>query len=315
MLASAPQSRPGFIEPRGLAHHQLGRAHRGIGLGDRKLDALVLADRPAEHHALVGVVGRLLDEPFGVADAFRRRSGCARRSCRRGCSGSPCLPRRSGSRPAPCMLSKNTSVVEWFIMVRIGRMVRPLPSRLAHVDDEHRQAVGALRRLFLRRGAREQQHQVGMFGAAGPDLLAVDDVVVAVALGGGLQRGGVGAAGRLGDAEGLQAQFAGGDAAAGTASSAPRCRAAAACPWCTSARGRRRRCSPRAGLPRGSRLPRDELQARAAIFLRDQHRRDSRPGSALARTRSGRPSRDRACASIRRESARRAWRRRRGCRQ
>ena len=25
------------------------------------------------------------------------------------------------------MLSKNTSVVAWFIMVRIGRMVRPLP--------------------------------------------------------------------------------------------------------------------------------------------------------------------------------------------
>ena len=26
------------------------------------------------------------------------------------------------------MLSKNTSVLLWFIMVRIGRMVRPLPS-------------------------------------------------------------------------------------------------------------------------------------------------------------------------------------------
>jgi hypothetical protein len=50
-----------------------------------------------------------------------------------------------------------------------------------------------------------------MFGAAGPDLLAVDDIVVAVALGDGLQRGGVGAAGRLGDAERLQPQFAAGD--------------------------------------------------------------------------------------------------------
>ena len=82
---------------------------------------------------------------------------------------------------------------------------------LAHVDDEHRQAIGALLGLFLRRGAREQHHQVGMFGAAGPDLLAVDDVVVAVALGEGPQRGRVGAAGRLGDAERLQPQFAAGD--------------------------------------------------------------------------------------------------------
>ena len=110
------------------------------------------------------------------------------------------------------MSVKNTSVVEWFIMVRIGRIVEPVVLGLAHVDDEHRQAVGALLGLFLRRGARQQDHQVGIFGAAGPDLLAVDDVaVVAVALGKGLQRGGVGAAGRLGDAERLQPQFAAGD--------------------------------------------------------------------------------------------------------
>ncbi len=55
-------------------------------------------------------------------------------------------------------------------------MVRPL--RRAHVDQEHRQPVGALRHLLARRGARQQQHQVGMLGARGPDLLAVDDVVV-----------------------------------------------------------------------------------------------------------------------------------------
>ena len=83
---------------------------------------------------------------------------------------------------------------------------------LAHVDEEHRKAIGALLGLLLRRGARQQQHQVGIFRAAGPDLLAVDDVaVVAVALGKRLQRGGVGAAGRLGDAERLQPQFAAGD--------------------------------------------------------------------------------------------------------
>ena len=34
------------------------------------------------------------------------------------------------------MLSKNISVVAWFIMVRIGRMVMPLPTAGAHVDDE-----------------------------------------------------------------------------------------------------------------------------------------------------------------------------------
>ena len=43
--------------------------------------------------------------------------------------------------------------------------------------------------------------------AAGPHLLAVDDVLVAVPDGAGLELGGVGAGRRLGDAEGLEAQF------------------------------------------------------------------------------------------------------------
>ena len=47
----------------------------------------------------------------------------------------------------------------------------------AHVDDEGGQAVGARPGLLARGGAGEQQHQVGMFRAAGPDFLAVDDVV------------------------------------------------------------------------------------------------------------------------------------------
>ena len=46
------------------------------------------------------------------------------------------------------------------------------------------------------------RHQVGMLGARGPDLLAVDDVLVAFLLGEGAQVGGVGAALRLGHAEG-----------------------------------------------------------------------------------------------------------------
>ena len=87
----------------------------------------------------------------------------------------------------------------------------PWPTRGAHVDDEGGEPVGAPLRLVARRGAREQQHQVGVLGAAGPHLLAVHHVMVALALGEGAQRGGVGAAGRLGDAERLQAQFAGGD--------------------------------------------------------------------------------------------------------
>ena len=75
------------------------------------------------------------------------------------------------------MLSKNTSVVAWFIMVRIGRMVRPL-SLTARMSTRNTDSPSVrFFDLLARRGAREQQHQVGMLGARGPDLLAVDDVV------------------------------------------------------------------------------------------------------------------------------------------
>ena len=83
--------------------------------------------------------------------------------------------------------------------------------RLAHVDQQHGHAVGRLLRFLARRRAAQQKHQVGMFGAADPDLLAVDDVAVALAPREGADARRIGAAGRLGDAERLQAQCAGGD--------------------------------------------------------------------------------------------------------
>ena len=65
--------------------------------------------------------------------------------------------------------------------------------------------------LVDRRRAGEQQHQVGLEHARDEHLLAVDDVAVALADRGGLELRRVGAGVRLGDAEGLQAQLAGGD--------------------------------------------------------------------------------------------------------
>ena len=50
-----------------------------------------------------------------------------------------------------------------------------------------------------------------MFGARGPDFLPTDDIMIAFAHRGGLERAGVGPAGGLGHAECLQAHFARGD--------------------------------------------------------------------------------------------------------
>ena len=43
------------------------------------------------------------------------------------------------------MLSKKTSVVAWFSMVRIGPDGQAVADRLAHVDQQHPHAVGRLR--------------------------------------------------------------------------------------------------------------------------------------------------------------------------
>ena len=42
----------------------------GVRLGDRKLDSLVCADRPAEHHPFSRVIGCPFDKPAAVADGL-----------------------------------------------------------------------------------------------------------------------------------------------------------------------------------------------------------------------------------------------------
>ncbi len=66
---------------------------------------------------------------------------------------------------------------------------------------------------------------------------------------------GVGAAGRLGDAERLQPHLAGGDLRQPRLLLRWRASAAAACPWCTSGRGTPRHCSPSGGSPPAPRTP------------------------------------------------------------
>jgi hypothetical protein len=51
---------------------RLRRLDVDVGARDRELHALVLADRPVEHDALLGVGRHLVDEPVAVADALRR---------------------------------------------------------------------------------------------------------------------------------------------------------------------------------------------------------------------------------------------------
>ena len=66
--------------------------------------------------------------------------------------------------------------------------------------------------LVVGRGAGEEQHEVGLTGAGDKDLLAVDDITVALAHRRGFEAGGLRAGVGLGDAEGLEPQIAASDA-------------------------------------------------------------------------------------------------------
>ena len=123
MFASGAARQALLEEPGGLVPHQVGRLDRGVGAGDRELDALVRADRPAEDDALATRTPSPSRRTSARRRCTRPRSARARRSSRRGCSGSRCPSSPTSSSPGTSTPSRKISVVAWFISVRIGRIV------------------------------------------------------------------------------------------------------------------------------------------------------------------------------------------------
>lgn len=149
MLASGPQSSPASY----LRVASFGRAHRCIGLGDRELDALVLADPPAEHRASLGIIRRLGDEPFCIADAF-------------GADQDP-LGIHPGEDVPKALAFLTDQVFRRHLHHRKEHLgggvihhsadradLEALAASLAHFDDERGHAIGTLFGLLLRRSAR-----------------------------------------------------------------------------------------------------------------------------------------------------------------
>ena len=126
-----------------------------------------------------------------------------------------------------------------------------LDARRPHVDEEIGEPL-VLRRREV--GARHQHAEIAVLRARGPDLLAVDDPVLAVALGARAQAGKVGARRRLGE------QLAP-DLLAAQRLAWQSGRGALACPTCRSsgctcrARCRTGRGGRRISLPPGRRSP------------------------------------------------------------
>src|SRR3989442_5000323 len=100
------------------------------------------------------------------------------------------------------MSSKNSALVEWFIIMRSGRISRRLIPRMSM----RKTLSPSVRRLTCSAGVvRASSSMRSDCMARDEHLAAVHHVAVALPQGGGLELGGVGAGVGLGHAEGLQA--------------------------------------------------------------------------------------------------------------
>ncbi len=112
----------------------------------------------AEHDALLGVGGHLVDEPVAVADAFRRDQHTL--GIEPGEDVFEALPLLADE-----VLGGDFEIVEEELVrfvvhhVEDGPHLQPLADGLAQIDEEDRHALALLRHLVERSGACEQDHQ------------------------------------------------------------------------------------------------------------------------------------------------------------
>ena len=175
-------------------------------LGNRELHTLVLSDRATEHDPVFHIGRDAVDEPAAVADALGRdqRALCIQ-SVQDVLEALPFL--------ADQVLGRNLQVLEEQFVglvihhVQDGPHFHALADRIAQVDDEDRHTLALLLHIGQWRGARQQNHQVGMLDAGDPHLLAVDHIAVALADCHSLDLCRVGAGAGFGHAHALQTQL------------------------------------------------------------------------------------------------------------
>ena len=72
-----------------------------------------------------------------------------------------------------------------------GTNLHTIALELAKINQEHRQPITWLFHILARGGPSQQQHQIRVQRPTGPDLLAIDPVVIPVAYGVGAKPSGV----------------------------------------------------------------------------------------------------------------------------
>ncbi len=165
----------------------------------RVLDRLILAYWPVEHDAPLGVGRRAVQRQLAEPDGFGGNQDALGIHAMQDVFETAALL-------ADAILKRNFEILEEQL-VGIDRLAAHFldlvhgDTRAIEVRVEQAEPVGRTFHLIERCGARQKQHLLRDLGRGNPDLLAIDDVFVALPLRPGLQLRGVEPGVRLGDGE------------------------------------------------------------------------------------------------------------------
>src|SRR6266700_5147311 len=159
--------------------HEIGRFHMDVRLGDRELDALVLADGTTKDAALLAPLSCSLNEPAPIADAFGSDQDALGVHAVQDVAEA--LPLCTNQ-----ILNRDRNLVEvQFVGIVIhyypdGLHRNSVPDCLTQINEEDREPLGLLLDLLEWRRPGQKNHQVGVLDARNKDLPPVDDVAVAL---------------------------------------------------------------------------------------------------------------------------------------
>ena len=162
---------------------------------------------PAEHNALARVPRGTFDEPASVAE----RLGCDQDPF--GVPAFEDVPEAHSFRTHEIVRGNfqvlNEDLGRVVVEHRLDRSDRdaPIGHSFPQIHDEDREPLGLVLEVLIGRGARKQQHEVGVLRARDEDLLAVHHVAVAFPDRSGPEPRRLGAGFGLGDTESLQADL------------------------------------------------------------------------------------------------------------
>src|SRR5437867_11962647 len=209
VLADLLRIRIGLVQGGRVPAHEVRGDEARVRVRERKLDALVAPDCPAEDDASFRVLHGPVEEPAGVTDALGGDQDSLRiEDVEEGLEAVALLANQ--------MFGGDLDIVqEQLVRLAVEHRANPgalYPLRLPKVDQVEAQALRPLRALPAGRRACDEHHEVTLLDAGDEDLVAPDPIAIAPSFRDGRDPREVGSRVRLREGEALHPQLALGQA-------------------------------------------------------------------------------------------------------